>query len=151
MLSLCQEKSRFYYSYWKNRPAFRDGISWSMYVHTLILSRRCDSGSFPTAGRTRIFWALENRSAMDNVIFLCVWLSVECGLNVSLLLNTACPCRPVPKYTLIWYGHRCTRELQVRQQFTTVHQTSLTNTHPHCTLTNICKDTLWIWTAFLIT
>ena len=41
--------------------------------------------------------ALENLSAIDRVIFRWVWLSVECGLNVILFLNTACPCKPEPE------------------------------------------------------
>ena len=50
----------------------------------------------PAAGSILIFCVLEARSAIDNVIFLCVWLAVECGLNVSFSLKTACACKPVP-------------------------------------------------------
>ena len=65
-------------------------------VLTLISSDLCASGSIPAAGSTLIFCALDARSAMDSVIFLCVWLDVECGLNVSFSLNTDWACKPVP-------------------------------------------------------
>ena len=37
---------------------------------------------------------LDDLSAMERVIFLWVWESVEWGRNESLVLNTAWPCRP---------------------------------------------------------
>lgn len=48
---------------------------------TFSFSALCVSGSLPAMGKTLIFWVLEQRSAMDNVIFLWVALSVECGLQ----------------------------------------------------------------------
>lgn len=63
---------------------------------TLISSCLFASGSMPAAGKIRIFCDLDTRSAIESVIFLCVWLAVEWGLKVIFSLKTACPCRPVP-------------------------------------------------------
>ena len=63
---------------------------------TFISSLLCASGSIPAAESSLIFCALDARSAMDSVIFLCVWLDVEWGLKVSFSLNTNWACKPVP-------------------------------------------------------
>lgn len=63
---------------------------------TFISSVLCASGSIPAAESSLIFCALDARSAMESVIFLCVWLDVEWGLKVSFSLNTDWACKPVP-------------------------------------------------------
>lgn len=61
----------------------------------------CEGRDGEVMGRGRkdrgmVTWVLENRSAMERVIFRWVWESVECGRNVNLEWNTAWPWRPVP-------------------------------------------------------
>lgn len=88
-------------------------IRWAIRQRTLtfISSVLCASGSIPAAESSLIFCALDARSAMDSVIFLCVWLDVEWGLKVSFSLNTDWACKPVPctkkeqKTILIIYKH----------------------------------------------
>lgn len=63
--------------------------------HTLIISVRWHSGSRPAMGKILIFCVFEHLSASDSVIFLCVALSVEWGLqemnkNTSLLSKYIC-------------------------------------------------------------
>ena len=63
--------------------------------HTLIISVRWHSGSRPAIGKILIFCVFEHLSASDSVIFLCVALSVEWGLqernkNISLFSKYIC-------------------------------------------------------------
>lgn len=77
---------------------------------TLIICPLFCSGSQPTCDNTLIPDVFCERSARDNVILRWVKDSVEWGRNVSLVRNTAWPCRPVPWRMNRWLWSPCDKK-----------------------------------------